>query len=333
MWVQPMKKTVLSMALAGLTATTPIFADVPDIAVDIAPVHSLVAHVMGTLGEPELVVSPGASPHGYSLRPSEAQALQDAEIVFWIGPGLTPWLADALETLAPDAKHMEMLEIAGTTELEFREGALFEAHAHDEHGDDEHGDDEHSDDEHSDDEHSDDEHHDDHHDEHDPHAWLDPSNAAIWLDSIADVLSAADPDNAGTYSANAASGKVMLDALKSDVEKILTPVRDRNFIVFHDAYQYFETAFNFPASGAISIGDASDPSPARIQQIHDRVSDASVTCVLAESQFNPDLVETVLDGTDANSGTIDPLGSHIEIGPILYPTLLRDLAQTLADCV
>jgi len=323
-----MKKTVLSMALAGLTATTPTFADVPDIAVDIAPVHSLVAHVMGTLGEPELVVSPGASPHGYSLRPSEAQALQDAEIVFWIGPGLTPWLADAIETLAPDAKHMEMLEIAGTTELEFREGALFEAHAHDEHDDDEHGDDENGDDE-----HSDDEHHDDHHDEHDPHAWLDPSNAAIWLDTIADVLSAADPDNAATYAANAASGKVMLDALKSDVEKILTPVRDRNFIVFHDAYQYFETAFNFPASGAISLGDASDPSPARIQQIHDRVSDASVTCVLAEPQFNPNLVETVLDGTEARSGTIDPLGSHIEIGPILYPTLLRDLAQTLADCV
>jgi zinc transport system substrate-binding protein len=133
--------------------------------------------------------------------------------------------------------------------------------------------------------------------------------------------------------ANAASGKALLDQLKSDVDVILAPVRNRNFIVFHDAYQYFETAFDFPASGAISISDASEPSPARIQQIHDRVKDAGVTCVLAEPQFNPDLVATVLDGSEARSGTIDPLGSHIKTGPKLYTKLVRDLAQTLADCV
>ena len=106
-----MKNAVFSIAFAALGATSIGHAAVPDIAVDIAPVHSLVAQVMGTLGEPKLVISPGASPHGYSLRPSEAQALQDADIVFWISPGLTPWLADAINTLAPDAKHMEMLEV------------------------------------------------------------------------------------------------------------------------------------------------------------------------------------------------------------------------------
>jgi len=348
-----MMKAVLPVALATLTTIGISRADVPSVAVDIAPVHSLVAQVMGTLGNPALVVSPGASPHGYSLRPSEAQALQDASIVFWVSAGLTPWLADTIVTLAPDATRVELLEVDGTIELAMREGALFEAHEHEEDADKDHDGAEHDEDhddeqkdghdnehgvEHDEgdggrDEHasgSSDEHD---HGEHDPHAWLDPSNAAIWLDTIADELSKADPANSEIYLANAASGKAELEQMETDVQDVLAPVRDRKFIVFHDAYQYFENAFDFPASGAISISDASKPSPARIQQIHDRVAQANVTCVLAEPQFNPDLVNTVLDGTDAQSSTIDPLGSHLEIGPTLYPTLLRELAQTIADCV
>ena len=341
-----MLKAVLPVALATLTTIGISRADVPSVAVDIAPVHSLVAQVMGTLGNPALVVSPGASPHGYSLRPSEAQALQDAGIVFWVSAGLTPWLADTIVTLAPDATRVELLEVDGTTELAMREGALFEAHGQEEDADEDHDGEEHDKDhdkDHDDEEHdvgdgghdenasdSGDEHD---HGEHDPHAWLDPSNAAIWLDTIADELSKADPANSEIYMANAASGKAELEQLKTDVQDVLAPVRDRNFIVFHDAYQYFENAFDFPASGAISISDASKPSPARIQQIHDRVAQANVTCVLAEPQFNPDLVNTVLDGTDAQSSTIDPLGSHLDIGSTLYAKLVRELAQTVADCV
>lgn len=111
------------------------------------------------------------------------------------------------------------------------------------------------------------------------------------------------------------------------------PVRDKHFIVFHDAYQYFETAFDFPASGAISIGDATQPGPARIQEIQDRVADAGVTCVLSEPQFNPGLVETVLDGSEAGSGVMDPLGFNLELGSALYPALLLGLAESLADCL
>jgi zinc transport system substrate-binding protein len=293
---------------------------------------------MGTLGEPDLIVSQGASPHGYSLRPSEAQAVQDADIVFWVSAGLTPWLADTIVTLAPEARQLELLEVEGITELDLRESALFESHGHEEENehddehDDEHGD-EHDDSGSESDEHasgSGDEHN---HGEHDPHAWLDPSNAVIWLETIAAELSKIDPSNADTYSANAKSAKVQLEQLKTELTQVLDPVRNGNFIVFHDAYQYFENAFDFPASGAISISDASKPSPARIQQIHDLVADADVTCVLAEPQFNPDLVDTVLDGTNAQSSSIDPLGSHLQIGPTLYPQLLRELAQTLGDCV
>ena len=348
-----MSRKLLTLSLTAALMGGTAFADVPQVAVDIAPVHSLVARVMDGVGTPDLIVQPGGSPHEYSLRPSEATALQNADLVFWIGADLTPWLSDTIETLAPDAAVTALLEADGTIELEFREGALFEAHDHDEHGDEEdHGDeDDHADKAHGDhkeeghDDHADEEAgHDDHGDEeaghdghdhgaHDPHAWLSPKNAMTWLNVIAGQLSAADPDNAGAYFANAAAGRAEMEVLIGEVNATLDPVRDGQFVVFHDAYQYFETDFDFPASGAISIGDASDPSPARIAEIQGRIAEEGIDCVLAEPQFNAGLVTTVLDGTDAKTGILDPLGSDLEPGPALYPQLIRNLSTALAGCM
>ena len=371
------------LAVAALSISTAM-ADVPNVAVDIAPVHSLVARVMQGVGTPDLIIRSGASPHHYSLRPSEAKALQDANVVIWMGEGLTPWMEDAVATLSSEALTMSLLKKEETALLEFRESALFEEHNHDDHNDDKHekhGHEEHDDhnddkhekrghDEHDDhnddkhekrghdehDDHSDDKHekhghdeHDDHsdkdhdeteehgHDEHahgtyDPHAWLSPENAKIWLNLIAAQLSTVDPENAGTYFTNAAIALTETDTLMTEVSAMLEPIRGTRFIVFHDAYQYFETVFDFPASGAISLGDATDPSPARITKIQDRIKDQGVQCVLAEPQFKKGLVATVLEGTDAKTSIIDPLGVALEPGPTLYPQLIRNMAKTLVDC-
>jgi len=360
-----MSRKLLALSLTATSWGGAAFAEVPSVAVDIAPVHSLVARVMDGVGKPDLIVQPGASPHEYSLRPSEAQALQDANLVFWIGPDLTPWLADTIETLSAGATAIELMEADGTIELEFRESALFEPHdheAHDDHGDEDHGehDDDHDEeghDDHGDDEegrndhaeeghedHGDEDHedHDDHaeagheghdHGAHDPHAWLSAQNAKTWLNVIAGQLSAADPDNAGAYFANAAAGRDEIDTMIAEVKATLEPVSGGQFIVFHDAYQYFENDFGFPAAGAISIGDASDPGPARIAEIQARITDEGIDCVLAEPQYNPSLIATVLDGTEAKTGILDPLGSDLEPGAGLYPQLIRNLSTALAGCL
>ena len=337
-----MSRTLLSLSLAAVLTGGAALAEAPRVATDIAPVHSLVARVMDGVGSPELIVQRGASPHEYSLRPSEAAALQEADLVFWISPDLTPWLGDAIETLASNASVTGLLEADGTIQLEFRESALFEAHEHAESG---HEEGEHEDHAESEEHEGDDDHaheedhvgHDDHeghdHGEHDPHAWLSPQNAATWLNVIAGQLSAADPENAGAYFANAAAGRAEIDTLSADVRALLEPVRGGRFIVFHDAYQYFESAFELFASGAISVSDASDPSPARLAEIRKRIADEGIDCVLAEPQFNAGLVATVLDGTEAKTGVLDPLGSDLESGPALYPQLIRNLASTLAECL
>jgi zinc transport system substrate-binding protein len=301
-------------------------ADTPNVAVDIAPLHSLVSRVMAGIEGPKLIIQAGASPHEYQLRPSEAKALQDASLVFWMGEGLTPWMKNAVETLSKNAKKVTLLEVRETNLLEFRENALFEKHDHDDHDEkDDH-------DDHDDHDKKDD--HDDHgHGAHDPHAWLSLENAKTWLNLIAAELSTADPENAGTYFANAASGRMEIDSLAIEINEILDPVRGKSFVVFHDAYQYFEKSFDFPSAGAISLSDASDPSPSRVAKIQGRVKNEKVTCVLAEPQFNPGIVDTVLSGTDAKTGIIDPLGSELELGPELYSHLMRNIAKTLAGCL
>lgn len=351
-----MSRKLVPLSFAATMIGGAAMADVPKVAVDIAPVHSLVAQVMDGVGDPKLIVQPGASPHEYNLRPSEASALQEADLVFWIGDDLTPWLEDALGTLAADATVVSLLHADGTKLLEFREGALFEAHDHghhDEHGEhDDHGDGAHADhadehdehkehahehdahkehDEHGEEAHED--HHGHHHGDHDPHAWLSPQNAGVWLNVIAAQLSEADPDNASAYFANAAAARGALETLAAEVNATLEPVRGGSFIVFHDAYQYFETDFDFPAAGAISIGDASEPSPARIAEIQGRIQNEGVDCVLAEPQFNPGIVATVLDGTDANTDVIDPLGAELEPGAELYNQLISNMAKTLSGCL
>jgi len=327
-----MSKIFISLAAGMAMIGGVAMSDTPKVAVDISPVHSLVSRVMLGVGTPDLIVQAGASPHGYTLRPSEAKALQDAQMVFWMGESLSPWMEGALDTLSSDATIITLLERDETILLEFREGAMFEEHDHDDHGDEKHGD-------HGDEKHDDhgDEKHDDHgdhedHGSHDPHAWLSPDNARIWLNLIASQLSIVDPENAGTYFANAAAARSEIEALTIEVNILLEPVRGKKFIVFHDAYQYFEKAFDLSASGAISLGDASKPSPARIAEIQGRILEESIDCVLSEPQFNKGLVATVMAGSKAKTSVIDPLGAGLKPGPDLYSELIRNMTKTLVDC-
>ena len=321
-----MSKNFISLAAGMAMIGGVAMSDTPKVAVDISPVHSLVSRVMHGVGTPDLIVQAGASPHGYTLRPSEAKALQDAQMVFWMGESLSPWMEGALDTLSSDATIITLLERDETILLEFREGAMFEENDHDNHGDEKH--DDHGDKKHDD--HGDEKHED--HGSHDPHAWLSPDNARIWLNLIASQLSIVDPENAGTYFANAAAARSEIEALTIEVNSLLEPVRGKKFIVFHDAYQYFEKAFDLSASGAISLGDASKPSPARIAEIQGRILEESIDCVLSEPQFNKGLVATIMAGSKAKTSVIDPLGVGLKPGPDLYSELIRNMTKTLVDC-
>lgn len=293
----------------------------PSVAVDIAPLHSLVSQVMEDVAKPKLIIPAEASPHQYTLRPSEAKALADADVVFWISEDLTPWLEKALENLAGSAEKVEMLSLDGTTTYAFREGATFESHAH------------HDEEEHEGEKHDDEaEHHDDHEGV-DPHAWLDPENAKVWVKIISEALSKQDPENAATYSRNADTATASLDTLIAATQTQIDTLDQPKFIVFHDAYQYFEKRFGISAAGSISLGDAEDPSPARIQRIRETIQKLGVSCVFTEPQFNPGMVKNVFADTGVSTiGVMDPLGAGIATGSGHYPALIQAMVSSVSEC-
>jgi len=366
----------LTLALALSLAPFALRAESPRVLADTVPVHSLVSQVMGDLGAPELLLPPGVSVHDYQMRPSDAARLAGADVVIWTGAGLTPWLADPVETLAPAAHHLELLATRGWEALPPRSEAAFDdGHnhdhdhdhdhdhgtgtegdhsGHDDAGDHDHtaaaddgadeGDAAHND--HSDhDGHSDHDDHDGHsdhsdHDGHDsaaagidPHAWLSPAVAAVWLDHIAETLAGADPANAATYRANAAAAADRLATLQSRLAADLAPLSGRAFVVPHDAYQYFETAFALPAAGAVALSDAAAPGPAHVAALRDRVAAGDIACILTDPQTNPDWTALLTETGLARSARVDADGTDIPPGPEAHAAILTGIAAALTDCL
>lgn len=339
----PLRTLLLSATVLGASVTAGQAA--PDVVASVKPVHSLVAAVMKGVGEPTLIVEGAGSPHTYSLKPSQARSLQDADVVFWVGHELEAFLEKPIETIGDKAKSVELVDAHGLVKLSFREGGAFEAHEpHDEdHAGGEHAGHDHAGHDHAEHDHDDDhekagekhahEHGEDGHGAFDAHVWLDPENAKAMIHEIEETLSAVDPDNAATYAANAAAASADIDTLTQEVGTILAPVRGKGYVVFHDAYQYFEKRFDFPATGSITVSPEVMPGAERVSEIRARIGELGATCVFAEPQFEPKLISVVIEGTTAKSGILDPLGSSLKDGPDLYPELIRGLATSMRDCL
>jgi zinc transport system substrate-binding protein len=273
-------------------------------------------------GSPHLIVTGGASPHATSLRPSDAAALERAAVVVWVGEDLEAFLAPALATLAGKATVVELAEAPGLTHLPYREGGPWGEHE-----------------EHEEEGHADAEAHDEHdHDGHDHegidmHLWLDPDNARAMVAAVAAALSAADPGNAALYDANAKAMSGRLEALAAEIEADLAPVRDVPFVVFHDAFQYFDRRFGLNIVGSLTVNPENQPGAQRLREIQAKIAELGARCVFAEPQFEPRLVQVAVEGSDARTGTLDPLGADLPDGPELYFELLRRNAASLKACL
>lgn len=305
----PAMRSSISLALATLLLASIASAEVPRVVTDIAPVHSLVAMVMGDLGTPDLLVDKGADSHSFQLRPSQASSLQDADLIIWIGPEMTPWLDRTLDGLETNATRIDLL---AATVTQTRSYADEGAHDHTAEPKPE----------------------DRAHDGTDPHAWLDPHNAAQWLALIAAELAILDPENAATYAANAATGTARIAATEAEITNLLAPVKAKPFVVYHDAYGYFTAYFGLTVAGEIALGDASSPSAAKLAALRATLAAASATCIFPETNHDPKLLIQLAEGTPIRTGAaLDPEGANLSPGPGLYPALLRALAATLSDCL
>ncbi len=278
----------------------------PQVVVSVLPLHSLVAAVMAGVGEPVLLIDGAASPHAYALRPSAARALAEADAVFWIGPELEAFLPKALKSLAGGARVVTVLDDLGIGVLTVREGGAWGEAA--EEADTGTG-------------------------NRDPHVWLDPRNARRIVAMAAATLSEIDPANAAMYRNN----EVRLDAELADLEKELigklTPARGVPFIVFHDAYHYFEARFGLTTVGAFAMSPEAAPGARRITELRARLVETGVACVFVEPQFEPAIVEAAVAGTGARIAVLDPVGAGLPAGAAAYGQLMRALADNLLACL
>ncbi|HHV68178.1 zinc ABC transporter substrate-binding protein ZnuA [Brucella intermedia] len=319
-----------SAFLAGATNIS-LAAEREGVVVSIKPLHSIVSAVMQGVGEPKLIVQGAGSEHVYSLKPSDAEAIEHAKVIFWAGPSMETFLDKPIDTLGEGAKVVALGDADGLTRLKFREGGPFEAHDHGHEGHDHAHDDKKHD--HAAEASEAGHDHDHGHGEYDLHFWLDPQNGKVLATDIAKTLGASDPEHAAQYEKNARDYGEKIDALTREIAGELEPVKDKPFIVFHDAYQYFENRFGVKAAGSITVSPEKAPGAARIKEIHDKIKSLGATCVFSEPQFEPKLVKTVIDGTEARTGVLDPLGAELKDGPDLYPQLIRNLADSLKTCL
>lgn len=301
-------------ALLGVGAMAATQAAASDrVVASIKPVHSLVSAIMGETGTPFLIVRGGASPHSFTVRPSVAKKIQSAKLIFWIGDTLETSLAKPIRALGKRARLVTLSRSPGLKTLPFREGGLFEAPENDPHDKDQQGKQAHH--------------------GFDTHLWLDPENAKIISAQIRDALIALEPGNAARYRANFQALTKKLKALTRDIQNRLQPVKDRPFIVFHDAYHYFERRFGLRAAGSIAVSPDRKPGAQRLSAIRRKIEQVGALCVFSEPQFTPKLVEIVTRGTNARTGSLDPMGAGLPDGPDLYFTLMRTMAASFANCL
>ena len=287
----------------------------------IKPIHSLVSYVMDGVGTPNILVDGSSSPHSFQLKPSHAKMLQDADIVFWIGEDLESFLETPLSSIATNAAKITLMELDDIELLKFREKHIFDKHDdHEEHGE-EHGE-----------EYAE---HEDHHDEHnhgvfDIHFWLDPEIAKVMVKSIARELSDIDVANKSTYKANAleAIGELdeLIEATKIKINK------DASYVVFHDAYQYFEQRFGIEVLGALSVNPEILPGAKQLTEIREVIEHENVKCIFSEPQFNPSIAKTIAADMDVKAAVLDPLGAELEPGKDLYFDLIGDMASSFENC-
>ena len=297
---------LLLPALASLIWPASLVA-APRVVASIGPVHSLAAAVMGDLGEPLQIVRGYGSPHTYQMRPSDAASLRDADLVLWIGPSLETFLERPLAGRRDDTRVLALSDVPGLALLANRGAGVRKDDAHSD-GRRETG-------------------------SYDAHIWLSPFNAKLMAGAIAEELSALDPQNAATYRVNTDRLWQRIDAMEIRIASRLAPVRTVPFVVFHDAFQYFEESFGLNAVGSVTVSPDRMPSARRIKALREKIAESGARCVFREPQFESALVQVLLEDSNARAGVIDPLGTGVAPGPDAYFNLMDSNTDALVDCL
>ncbi|WP_419902281.1 zinc ABC transporter substrate-binding protein ZnuA [Kiloniella sp.] len=293
----------------------------PKVVVSILPIHSLVQSVMDGVGDAELLVDQKASPHGYSLRPSQVRALNKADLIVWVGEGLETFLEKPLSQQPANTTVLELMDLKTIHLLENRTAGTWDEH----HAEEGHGDHE------EEGGHDHDENH--NHGKYDPHIWLSLDNSRAIVKRVGSELVKIDPDNAQLYHKNVEVTLASLGLMKQDISAQMSNVKNKPYLVFHDAYQYFEQEFSLNSIGSVTIDPERKPGAKRLTELREHIRLSGAVCIFSEPQFKPAVVNVLSEGLAIKKGELDPMGSEFEAGKMAYGQLLNGLAGSITECL
>lgn len=292
--------------ITGFSTITAAEANVR-VLTSIKPLQLIAAAVQDGVAVPEVLLPPGASPHNYALRPSDVRRVQEADLLYWIGPDMETFLPRVLSGRSKASVPVESLP--GMHLRHFTASA---------------------------------EHHDDDEDEHDhdhrpgsvdAHLWLSSLNARVIAAKMAADLSQADPANAARYESNVKAFSARLDALDAKIKQRVAGISGKQYFVFHEAFDYFEEAYGLKHAGVFAVSSEVQPGAQHVAAMRARLTEYGKTCVFSEPPLRPRLADTLSAGLPVKLAELDGLGGYTPATAQGYEQLLSKLADDLAGCL
>ena len=308
------KNTLLFAALSAALWGSATQAANAAVVASLKPLGFIASAIADGVTDTQVLLPDGASEHDYSLRPSDVKRLQNADLVVWIGPEMEAFMEKSVKNI-PNAKQVTIAQLNDVKPL-LMKGADDDD---DDHGhNDAHGE-------------KSDEHH--HHGDYNMHLWLSPEIARASAVAIHDKLVELMPQSRAKLDANLKDFEAQLASTETQVGNELAPLKGKGYFVFHDAYGYFEKQFGLTPLGHFTVNPEIQPGAQRLHEIRTQLVEQKATCVFAEPQFRPAVVEAVARGTSVRMGTLDPLGTNIKLGKTSYSAFLNQLANQYASCL
>ncbi|AZI87258.1 zinc ABC transporter substrate-binding protein ZnuA [Kosakonia cowanii] len=308
------KNTLLCAALSAAFLTLTAQSANAAVVTSLKPLGFIASAITDGVTTTEVILPDGASEHDYSLRPSDVKRLQNADLLFWVGPEMEAFMVRSAQQV-PAQKQVVMAQLDGV-KSQLMKGADEDEHeGHEGHDHDENS-----------------EHH-HHHGEYNMHLWLSPEIARLSAVAIHDKLVEVMPQSRAKLDANLKAFEASLAQANKQVGNELAPLKGKGYFVFHDAYGYFEKQYGLTPLGHFTVNPEIQPGAQRLHEIRTQLVEQKAVCVFAEPQFRPAVVEAVARGTSVRMGTLDPLGIGIKLGKESYPQFLTQLSSQYASCL
>ncbi|MCF5848328.1 zinc ABC transporter substrate-binding protein ZnuA [Aeromonas veronii] len=309
---------IIALFTALLAVSLP--ARAIEVLTTIKPLGFIAAAITDGVSEPKVLLPTGASPHDFSLRPSDIRSINSAGLVVWVGPELEGFMA---KPLANHPHALALTQVEGMPLFNYATQDSHDSHDHDDH--------DHAAHEHGNHDH--DEGHEGHHHEGvDPHIWLGPTQAKVIAKAIASELGKLDPANQARYDANLAAFDAKVDAKDKVIAGQMKAVNEKGYFVFHEAYGYWERHYGMSSKGHFTVSPERRPGAKTLVDIRKALEEKQASCIYAEPQFSPAVIESVARNTGAKVLLLDEVGEQVPLGSDGYPQFMQQLADAFAQC-